>query len=97
VLLSVDELWALLFVLDVLDEPLEDALPVEKPELSDGFSEVLSDKLSEETDELSETLSEPDSYETVLPAQPVNNSITDKTNAADLVRNFFIIRSFDKA
>ncbi len=92
--LSVDELWVLL---SVLDEPLEDALPVEVPELSDGFSEELSDDLSVETDELSETLSEPDSYETVLPAQPVNSSITNKTNTADLVRIFFILRSFDKA
>ncbi len=97
-LLPVDELSTLLDELeldelDELDEPLEDELDkLEEPELSDK----LPDELSAEADEPSETLPLISSCEVTFPAQPVHSSIAARTNAADLDRIFFIIRSFDR-
>lgn len=98
-MLSADELPSLLSELAELSFEL-DELPEDEPaEPDDELSGELSPEFSEETDELSETFSEPlaSPCEGIFPAQPVHSSITDKTNAADLVISFFIIRSFDKA
>lgn len=98
-LLSVDELSTLL---DELDELLEDELaePEELIKLVElELSGELTDELSEvsaEVDESSEELPLISSREVTFPAQPVHSSIAARTNAADLVKNFFIIRSFDR-
>lgn len=100
-LLPVDELSTLLDELeldefdelDELDELLEDELvKLVEPELSDK----LPDELSAEADEPSETLPLISSREVTFPAQPVHSSIAARTNAADLDKSFFIIRSFDR-
>lgn len=94
-LLPVNELSTLLdeLELDELDELLEDELvKLVEPELSDK----LPDELSAEADESSETLPLISSREVTFPAQPVHSSIAATTNAADLDRIFFIIRSFDR-
>lgn len=92
-MLSVDEpLLSVLGELSVVPDEL--AEPVE---LLEDVLDELEDELSEDVDELSETLSEPliSSREVTFPAQPVHSSIADKTNAADLINHFFIIRSFN--
>ena len=94
-LLSADELPSLLSELAELSFGLDELPEDELAEPDDELSDELSSEFSEETDELSETLVSP--CEGIFPAQPVHSSITDKTNAADLVISFFIIRSFDKA
>lgn len=94
-LLPVDELSTLLDELELneLDELLEDELvKLVEPELSDK----LPDELSAEADEPSETLPLISSCEVTFPAQPVHSSIAARTNAADLDKSFFIIRSFDR-
>lgn len=94
-LLPVNELSTLLdeLELDELDELLEDELvKLVEPELSDK----LPDELSAEADEPSETLPLISSREMTFPAQPVHSSIAARTNAADLDKSFFIIRSFDR-
>lgn len=98
-LLPVNELSTLLdeLELDELDELLEDELvKLVEPELSDELSDKLPDELSAEADESSETLPLISSREVTFPAQPVHSSIAATTNAADLDRIFFIIRSFDR-